>query len=86
MPVGLIAGVNFHVIEQQLPVGSRLCILTDGITETEDPNGAEFGTKNVEQCLFEPEPIFSLINKVRAFSNNQEAQDDRTIVLLERTH
>ncbi|HZS25719.1 MAG TPA: SpoIIE family protein phosphatase [Candidatus Angelobacter sp.] len=86
MPVGLVAGVGFHVIEQQLPVGSRLCILTDGITETEDPSGAEFGTKNVEQCLFEPEPIFSLINKVRAFSHNQEAQDDRTIVLLERTH
>ncbi|HKV94434.1 MAG TPA: SpoIIE family protein phosphatase [Candidatus Angelobacter sp.] len=86
MPVGLVAGVSFHVIEQQLPVGSRLCILTDGITETEDPSGAEFGSRNVEQCLFEPEPIFSLINKVRAFSHNQEAQDDRTIVLLERTH
>lgn len=85
MPVGLIPSVDFHVIDQQLPVGARLCILTDGITETENPAGAEFGTSSVEGCLFEAEPVLSVMNKVRAFSHNQEAQDDRTIVLLERT-
>ncbi len=83
-PVGLIPNIGFHVIEQQLPVGSRLCILTDGITETEDPAGAEFGIRSVEECLFTAEPVLSVMNKVRAFSHNQEAQDDRTIVLLER--
>lgn len=84
MPVGLVPDVDYHVIEQKLPIGSRLCILTDGITETEDPAGAEFGTRSVEPCLFEAEPVFTVMNKVRTFSNNQEAQDDRTIVLVER--
>src|SRR5216684_853082 len=43
MPVGLISEVDFHVIERELPAGSRLCILTDGISETENAEGAEFG-------------------------------------------
>lgn len=85
MPVGLIPNVQFHVIERQLPVGSRLCILTDGITETEDPAGAEFGTHSVEPCLFETDPLLGIMKKVRTFSNNMEAQDDRTIVLVEKT-
>ena len=44
MPVGLISEVDFHVIERELPAGPRLCILTDGISETENAEGAEFGT------------------------------------------
>jgi len=85
MPVGLIAKVDFHVIERTLPVGSRLCLLTDGITETEDANGDEFGSGNVESCLFESDPVVSVMNKVRVFSDGREAQDDRTMVVLERT-
>jgi serine phosphatase RsbU (regulator of sigma subunit) len=84
-PVGLIPNVSFHVIDRHLPVGSRLCILSDGITETEDPAGNEFGVRSVEECLFTAEPVLSVMNKVRAFSQDREAQDDRTIVLLERT-
>jgi len=46
MPVGLMENAEFHLIERQLTTGSRVCILTDGISETENLAGEEFGTKN----------------------------------------
>jgi phosphoserine phosphatase RsbU/P len=85
MPVGLIAQADFHVIERHLAPGARLCIVTDGISETENAGGEEFGLRKVEECLSEPEPVLSVMNEVRAFSNNLEAQDDRTMVVVERT-
>lgn len=85
LPVGLIRDAEFHVIEHPFPAGSRLCILTDGISETENQDGQEFGTGKVEECLFTPEPVERVMDHVRAFSGNLEAQDDRTMVVLERT-
>jgi serine phosphatase RsbU (regulator of sigma subunit) len=84
MPVGLIPEVNFHVIERELPAGSRLCILTDGISETENAEGAEFGTHLLADYLCGEEPIQKILLAVQSFSGNNEAQDDRTLVVLER--
>jgi serine phosphatase RsbU (regulator of sigma subunit) len=84
MPVGLIPEVNFHVIERELPAGSRLCILTDGISETENAEGAEFGTHLLADYLCGEEPIQKILLAVQSFSGNSEAQDDRTLVVLER--
>jgi phosphoserine phosphatase RsbU/P len=83
-PVGLIPNADFHVIERQFPAGSRLCILTDGISETENMAGEEFGTTRVEECLLDPEPVSRVMNLLLSFSGNREAQDDRTMVILER--
>jgi sigma-B regulation protein RsbU (phosphoserine phosphatase) len=85
MPVGLIPEVDFHVIERELPAGSRLCILTDGISETENVEGAEFGTHMIGDFLCGGEPIREIMDAVQSFGGNTEAQDDRTLVVLERT-
>lgn len=84
MPVGLIAEAGFHLIERELPAGSRLCILTDGISETENAEGAEFGTGHIGKFLCGEEPIRAILDAVESFSGNSEAQDDRTLVVLER--
>jgi phosphoserine phosphatase RsbU/P len=84
MPVGLIAEVDFHVIERELPAGARLCILTDGISETENAEGAEFGTHLIGDFLSGDEPIRKILNAVESFCSNVEAQDDRTLLVLER--
>jgi sigma-B regulation protein RsbU (phosphoserine phosphatase) len=84
MPVGLIPEVDFHLIERELPAGSRLCILTDGISETENAEGAEFGTAVVADCLHRAEPIREVLAAVESFAAGAEAQDDRTLVVLER--
>ena len=84
IPVGLIPEVGFHVIERELPAGCRLCILTDGISETENAEGAEFGTHLIGDFLCGEEPIQKILDAVQAFGGNTEAQDDRTLVVLER--
>ena len=85
LPVGLIADADFHLIERVLSAGARLCILTDGISETENVEGAEFGTSSIERLLFGQEPIREIMAAVELFSGGQEAQDDRTLVVVERT-
>ena len=84
MPVGLIAEAGFHVIERELGAGARLCILTDGISETENAEGAEFGTAVVADSLRAAEPIREILAAVESFAGGAEAQDDRTLVVLER--
>src|SRR5215831_5669593 len=84
MPVGLIAEAGFHVIERELGAGARLCILTDGISETENSEGAEFGTAVVADSLHAAEPIREIMVAVDSFAGGAEAQDDRTLVVLER--
>lgn len=84
LPVGLIASANFHSIQAPFPSGSRLCILTDGITETEDRNGAEFGLERVKSCILSADPVQQVFQAVEQFSENREPEDDRTLVLLER--
>jgi sigma-B regulation protein RsbU (phosphoserine phosphatase) len=84
MPVGLIAEAGFHLIERELHAGARLCILTDGISETENAEGVEFGTAIVADCLRQAEPIREILAAVESFSAGAEAQDDCTLVVLER--
>jgi sigma-B regulation protein RsbU (phosphoserine phosphatase) len=84
MPVGLMPKVDFHVIERELATGSQLCILTDGISETENAEGAEFGTHSIGDFLCGEEPIQKILDAVQSFGGNTEAQDDRTLVVLER--
>jgi sigma-B regulation protein RsbU (phosphoserine phosphatase) len=84
MPVGLIAEAEFHVIERQLAAGARLCILTDGISETENAEGSEFGTRVIGDYLCGAEPIRQIMDAVELFGGDSEAQDDRTLVVLER--
>lgn len=85
IPVGLMSDAGFHAIERQFAPGSRLCMLTDGITESDNAEGTEFGLDPVKQNLGAPEPIDAILAANRAFSGDREAQDDRTIVVLERT-
>jgi serine phosphatase RsbU (regulator of sigma subunit)/pSer/pThr/pTyr-binding forkhead associated (FHA) protein len=85
MPVGLMPNARFHAIERPFAPGSRLLILTDGITETESPAGAEFGFSGLEPFLLSQNPLADIMAAVQTFSAGQEAQDDRTLLLLERT-
>lgn len=84
LPVGLIPQAGFHIIERQLAVGSRLCVLTDGISESENLEGDEFGLNRVQQYLHGQDPLGETLAAVQQFCGPKEAQDDRTLVVLER--
>jgi serine phosphatase RsbU (regulator of sigma subunit) len=64
--------------------GARLCILTDGISETENAEGAEFGTSSIEKLLCGQDPVREIMAAVESFDGGREAQDDRTVVVVER--
>jgi sigma-B regulation protein RsbU (phosphoserine phosphatase) len=85
LPVGLVPDADFHAIEEKFPVSSRFCILTDGISESENSEGAEFGIEGVEKHLHGPDPVREIFAAVESFCGNQEAADDRTLIILERT-
>ena len=83
LPVGLIASAGFHAIERQLAPGSRACIITDGISETEDRAGEEFGLAGVEKLMTSADPIEEILDAVNKFCDGAEPQDDRTLVVME---
>ncbi|MBZ5521691.1 MAG: SpoIIE family protein phosphatase, partial [Acidobacteriia bacterium] len=84
LPVGLLAEATFHTTQAQLAPGARLAIITDGISETENAAGAEFGLGRVEDLLPGEHPIADILAAVNAFCDNTEARDDRTLLVLER--
>lgn len=84
-PVGLLPQAEFHSFERKLAVGSRLFILTDGISESENALGEEFALSRVEQHAQAPDAVNATLAAVQGFCGQGEAQDDRTLVVLERT-
>ena len=84
LPVGLMSQAGFHVIERAFPVHARLCIVTDGISESEDAQGGEFGLERLQHYLGGIDPVNDILASVQEFSGHTEAQDDRTLVVLER--
>jgi phosphoserine phosphatase RsbU/P len=84
MPVGLMPDATFHLIERPLKPGSRLLLLTDGISETENAAGIEFGFAGLEPYVGSQNPLAEIMDAVQSFSGGREAQDDRTLVVLER--
>ena len=85
LPVGLIQDATFHAIERQFSKGSRLCMVTDGITESDNAQGEEFGLDQVQEHLIAEDPVDAILAANRAFCCDREAQDDRTLVVLEKT-
>lgn len=84
LPVGLLPEATFHLIKHPFPVGARLCLVTDGITESVDPGEIEFGLGPVEQHLTAADPVESILAANQAFCHEREAQDDKTLLVLER--
>jgi serine phosphatase RsbU (regulator of sigma subunit) len=84
MPVGLLDFARYHAIPFSLSPGDRLVLLSDGISEAEDPEGAQFGTDEMEQHLKQPDPIDALFHAIGAFCKGAHAQDDQTVLTIDR--
>jgi serine phosphatase RsbU (regulator of sigma subunit) len=78
------AGAEYHLIEKPFPPGSRLCLLTDGITECENSADQEFGIAPVKAALLGPNPIPEIVAQLQRFCAEREVQDDCTLMLVER--
>ena len=88
-PLGLlpsrdfIAGMEIQTV--QLESGDRLLLFTDGLTETMNENGDEFGLERILQTLrnSDGDDLHELQSAVIEFAQNAPQHDDLTILSVE---
>jgi sigma-B regulation protein RsbU (phosphoserine phosphatase) len=91
---GLVLGMFENVVYDggcvELRPGDTLLVYSDGVTETWDPDGEEFGEENlvplaVRSRGLDAEAIQSaILQEIERFEAGARATDDRTIVVLKR--
>lgn len=84
LPVGLMESARFHSIPLTLDIGERLILLSDGISEAEDATGAQFGMERVERLLRKKDVVNALFTELETFGGGVHAQDDQTVLAIER--
>lgn len=85
VPVGLLPFASFHSVRITVPPGGRLVMLSDGITETEDANGDQFGPSCLPRELSSPDPMHAVFTAMHQFSNGAPPHDDCTLLVIDRT-
>ena len=85
VPVGLLPNATFHHVSANMPPGSRLVLLSDGITESENCNGIEFGTAELQRDLGAADPIQAIFTSLHRFCEGTAPLDDRTLLVIDRT-
>jgi sigma-B regulation protein RsbU (phosphoserine phosphatase) len=85
--IGLLPETSYRCAEIELRAGDLLCLITDGITEAESPDGDEYGVARLETLLaaHADRPAQQLcemiLDDVERFAATREAQDDRTVIV-----
>ena len=90
LALGMLAGSTYDVGEARIEPGEVWILYTDGLTESRNAAGEEFGTERIENAVRESKEttaaagidrVFAALN---AFTGNAEAADDRTLVVVKR--
>jgi len=85
LPVGLFPSATFHSIQLTLPPKARIVLLSDGITETEDASGAQFGTSALLHELASADPVHAIFTAMHQFSGGAPPNDDCSLLVIDRT-
>jgi sigma-B regulation protein RsbU (phosphoserine phosphatase) len=92
VPLGMFSSTEFPVCEVRMAPGDKLLLYTDGLTETADAAGKEYGVARVQalaktHAAAEPQDLVAAcLDEVRSFSANAKQADDLTLLVLHRTH
>jgi sigma-B regulation protein RsbU (phosphoserine phosphatase) len=84
MPVGLFADATFHSIPVDLPRGSRVVLMSDGVSEAENPEGTQFDSTEMTREMAGPDPIHDVFAAMHKFCAGEPAHDDCTMLVIER--
>jgi sigma-B regulation protein RsbU (phosphoserine phosphatase) len=85
-PVGLLPSIDAAERTERLAWGDRLVIVSDGITESRDRAGEEFGERRVDQAVWMAAArsaagmCTAIVDEVRQFGSGCPQHDDRTVV------
>jgi sigma-B regulation protein RsbU (phosphoserine phosphatase) len=82
IPLGL-GPSDFSEVEVKLPVGSRLVIYSDGITEAANRADEEYGLERLQEHFLRADASAeSLLDDVRSFADGSGLRDDASVVLV----
>ena len=84
-PLGLFPDIEFATQCVPYQTGDIFAIVTDGLTETVDKRGEDFGVERLEQLLVQNagRPLPEIFDAVLAtVSRYGSQQDDRTLLLV----
>jgi len=89
-PLCAMSDYEYRSAGRRLVPGELLCLMTDGVTEAQDPAGALYGHARVERVIGElfradasaRELVTALQADVHAFEDGAEANDDLTLIAL----
>jgi phosphoserine phosphatase RsbU/P len=85
VPVGLLQNATFHSISFTLPLHARLVLLSDGVTEAQNPAGVEFGSIERQLEFSAPDPIQTVFASMLRFCEGAPMHDDCTLLVIDRT-
>jgi sigma-B regulation protein RsbU (phosphoserine phosphatase) len=89
MPVGMIEGAPFQMVQVQLEPQDKIVIYSDGLTEAENATGEFFDTDRLRLCLrdhgsFDAAGLHNaLIEAVDRFAEGGVVRDDITALVIE---
>ena len=83
VPVGLLGGATFHSIPLNLSPGARLVLMSDGVTEAEDPEGNQFVTTDMASDLASADPIHAVFASMHRFAQGVPPADDCTMLVID---
>lgn len=81
-PVGLMADAVFESDRSQLRPGDRLVLVTDGVTEAENPDGEFFENERLEEIAGKSTGVDDIFSALSIFCCGVALNDDCTVVEL----
>ena len=89
IPVGIINGYPYEVIERDIGPGEMFVLVTDGVDEAMDPDGMLYSKERVREFVRDgspdPEELGrALLSDVRRHANGRPQNDDITIMAFGR--
>jgi len=82
VPVGLLADATFESATCQMKSGDRFILVTDGVTEAENPAGDFFEDSRLEQAALKCSNLEGIFAAVSEFCAGNPLSDDCTVVEL----
>ena len=80
LPVGLIEQADFKSHSIALEPGTRVLLVTDGVTEAEDEAGEFFGNARLESALAQSGQLQDIFESLSSFCGTASSADDCTLV------
>ena len=85
LPLGMFCDTSFETSTVKLNSGDSLVLFTDGVTETLDGSGQEFGSQRLFDaldCMEHHRMIPNCLEQIAKFRGNAERHDDLTMLAI----